>query len=496
MLRWASAPVVFLAIWLVFGLPLQKLPGGRFEDGKYRWGLPGLELSTSDRSYLDGWAEWNFRGIEMKVPTPDSGGYPEFRELVRMAAQVGEEHGCGRAMWEYEHDRLQGYGTPMAPMLLPHFTDGCIGSMEGLYFEASSTTPFHFLNQSALSRSPSRAQRGMPYTGFDIDLGIAQLQLMGVRYYLAQTPEAVQAAQQHPALTEVAVSKGIDGGDGPWHMFLVADSELVEPLRYSPVVYENVGETQDEWLQPAAAWFNDPSGYDVLRAASGPDEWPRYRVPETAKLSRAELDKARAEAADGETVEDPTLPEPERVELPEVEVSNIEWGRESIEFDVDQIGVPVLVKVSYFPNWKVDGADGPYRVTPNLMVVVPTDTHVRLHYGYIGIDYVSYALTGIGIVALVFLFRATPARVSSPWWDPFRERRRRARPVFTFPDWPTLDAGSSTTDDASVFGAAAPDAWAPGGRTADDVIGEAADGSAADERPPAPRDASGEGSEA
>jgi len=36
-----------------------------------------------------------------------------------------------------------------------------------------------------------------------------------------------------------------------------------------------------------------------------------------------------------------------------------------------QIGQPVLVKVSYFPNWKASGAKGPYRVTPNLMVVIP-----------------------------------------------------------------------------------------------------------------------------
>src|SRR5690606_30493885 len=115
-----------------------------------------------------------------------------------------------------------------------------------------------------------------------------------------------------------------------------------------------------------------------------------YRVPETAKLTRKELADERAKAAEtGETIEDPTLPEPARVALPEVEVTNIEWGRDTVEFDVDQVGVPVLVKVSYFPNWKVDGADGPYRVTPNLMVVVPIDDHVRLHYGYIGIDYVS-----------------------------------------------------------------------------------------------------------
>jgi hypothetical protein len=70
--------------------------------------------------------------------------------------------------------------------------------------------------------------------------------------------------------------------------------------------------------------------------------------------------------------------------------------------------VPVLVKVSYFPNWHVEGADGPYRVTPNLMVVVPTDTHVRMHYGYTGVDYLAYGLTAIGIVLVVMLFRLRP----------------------------------------------------------------------------------------
>ena len=45
------------------------------------------------------------------------------------------EHGCGRALWENNGDNGK-YGTTMALMLLPHWTDGCIASMEGLFFEA------------------------------------------------------------------------------------------------------------------------------------------------------------------------------------------------------------------------------------------------------------------------------------------------------------------------------------------------------------------------
>ena len=51
----------------------------------------------------------------------------------------------------------------------------------------------------------------------------------------------------------------------------------------------------------------------------------------------------------------------ERVDLPQVNVSNIEVEEQSLSFDVDKVGVPVLVRVSYFPNWNATGADGPYR---------------------------------------------------------------------------------------------------------------------------------------
>ncbi len=74
----------------------------------------------------------------------------------------------GESEWEYEAEE-DGFGTPMALMLLPHWTDGCIGSMEGLFFEASATTPFHFLTQVELSAAPSAAQRDLPYGTFDID---------------------------------------------------------------------------------------------------------------------------------------------------------------------------------------------------------------------------------------------------------------------------------------------------------------------------------------
>ncbi len=66
--------------------------------------------------------------------------------------------------------------------------------------------------------------------------------------------------------------------------------------------------------------------------------------------------------------------------LPSVTVTRVNVGLQSLSFHVSRAGVPMLVKISYYPRWHVTGATGPYRVSPNLMVVVPTSHDVSLNY--------------------------------------------------------------------------------------------------------------------
>ena len=82
-------------------------------------------------------------------------------------------------------------------------------------------------------------------------------------------------------------------------------------------------------------------------------------------------------------------------------VSDVVQGRNSVSFRVDTVGTPVLVRTSYFPNWSVSGAKGPYRVAPNMMVVVPTENEVKLSFGWSLLDVVAYVLTAVGIYVLV-----------------------------------------------------------------------------------------------
>lgn len=339
--------------------------------------LPASALSrvgvTVGANQPSAWAAWNYSGYQRK---PD---YPEYHAVIQMMSRVGAEHGCGRAMWEYDPS-LNRFGTTMSLMLLPFWTNGCIASMEGTLFESSATTPFHFLNQNELSVSPSDAVSGLPYGGLNVDLGIAHLQQLGVRYFLASSTTVEQAAAANPSVTEIAST-------GPWNtayngetlnttwkVYEIKDSGLVQPLVDQPVVWQGVGPGQGSWLNPAVSWYDTPSRWSVVPAAGGPSSWARVPVGDKHPTARP---------------------------VAATSVSRVSVTDSSISFHVDRTGTPVEVKVSYFPNWTATGAEGPWRVAPNLMVVVPTSHDVTLNYTATTGDRVGQLVTVVSVVVAV-----------------------------------------------------------------------------------------------
>ncbi len=131
--------------------------------------------------------------------------------------------------------------------------------------------------------------------------------------------------------------------------------------------------------------------------ADGPSAWQRVTVaPDGPKTDDRHLARVKPQ----QTIEQSSLPT--------ATVSNVVQKDNSISFSVDKVGVPVLVKVSYFPNWKATGAQGPYRAAPNYMVVVPTKNRVTLTYTTSNIEYLGYVLTLLGIVLVFVLWRKGP----------------------------------------------------------------------------------------
>ena len=376
-----------LGVLIVLGFMFQVLPGGGITTHNgaqvYGWG-PFKATSTNVRASGDGWSSYNFTGYEGRGVA-----YAEYQSIVQAMESLGTDpsHGCGRALWENSPDNGQ-YGTTMALMLLPFWTDGCIGSMEALFFEASGTTPYSFLATAAMSKQSSNPVRELRYVDNNASVGVRHLQDLGVKYAMVRTEEAKVEARQQPELTLVASS-------GPWEVFEVTGAEIVVPLDVQPVVVNSrAGDQRERHLELGTSWFQNPTDWAALPADDGPASW--QRIDAVVDVSRQE----GVPGGPGRRVDIVVPGEPiERVELPSIEVSNVVIDQNSIEFDVDQVGVPVLIRVSYFPNWSVTGADAVYRVAPNAMVVVPTSEHVSLSFGRTGLDWVTVllSLAGIGL---------------------------------------------------------------------------------------------------
>ena len=103
----------------------------------------------------------------------------------------------GRLLWE-GNTQLNVYGSPLALMLLPYWTDERITSMEGLYYEASATTPYHFMVAATVAApgNASNAVRGVPYRDFSqfSTMGVPRLQVLGVRYLAVHSDQAKASA--------------------------------------------------------------------------------------------------------------------------------------------------------------------------------------------------------------------------------------------------------------------------------------------------------------
>ena len=313
--------------------------------------VPGLIPSvasaiglTTTGNQVSAWAQWNYSGYQGKP------AWPEYHDLMTTMGQVAKRYGCGRAMWEYNINENR-FGTPMALMLLPYWTNNCVDSMEGLFFESSATTPYHFLNQAELSAAPSNPQVGLPYGQLNVVEGVQHLQMLGVRYYIAYSPLAIGEADGDPALRYVAETKNWPSPGVRWRIYLIRDSPVVEALAHLPNVIANSA-TRIQWLNANVTWWTNPKLWPVLAAASGPTSWPRASGVKRMKV----------------------------VAVKPTTVSHVVVATQSVSFHVTRLGTPVLVKVSYYPRWRASGATGPYRVSPNLMVVVPTSHDVTLTY--------------------------------------------------------------------------------------------------------------------
>jgi hypothetical protein len=215
------------------------------------------------------------------------------------------------------------------------------------------------------------------------------LELFNVKEVIAVTDKVKAALGSNPGYRE-------EGEIGPYKIFQVrqGNGQYVVPLRYQPALV-----TDGDWKRLAYDWFQKPEWLEVPLLFPRPGD----TVPPGAVPFR-------------DLMEGPV----KQVLSPECHVKDA-LSNEEVQFETECPGRPHLIKISYHPKWRVEGAETIYLASPAFMVVYPTSRHVRLVFGNRWPDYVGRAATAIGIVWLMaqaMTFRIRRRYLGSPPMDP------------------------------------------------------------------------------
>ena len=327
-------------------------------------GLVLLAVVHADASskLLRFWVDWNYTGLELKQ------GWPAFRELMdRIRGGVGDP----RVAVEYsqQHEKT---GSIRVYETLPFFSGR--STLEGVYNQASLQTHAVYYLASELDAVSPNPFRKRAYSGFDTDNALRHLRLFNVRDVVALSPKLVASLERRGDVEAM-------GRIPPYSLFRLKDSGpgYVEPLAFAPVRSSPRGwrEKSYRWftrkpLSPALLVFSDDPRFEVVE----PDEW----------------------------LAPPLVPLAAGVQVEE------QVRDEELRIHTSRPGHPLLVKISYHPRWRAEGADGPYLVSPALMLVVPRQSDVRLYYSRGWSDAAGAALSLAGLLVVAAgLRRRRPA---------------------------------------------------------------------------------------
>ncbi|MDC3226516.1 hypothetical protein OBA39_00210 [Acidimicrobiaceae bacterium] len=292
-----------------------------------------VSIIFSTVSFLPHWLNWNFTGYE---------GKNDWTQIENLYSKLADLE-PGRIMWEPNSD-MNKYGTPMTLMTIPYFTEHT--SMEGLYFDSSITTPFHFISVSGLAKRPSNPVGGLSYINNQFDQGVEHLNHLGVDYFISYTEEIESKAMDSEKLILLFSSE-------PFSVFKVNSSKV--ELIYQDIKIFSKASTQDGILSSILRDTDINNFFD--KAYESFDELDKKRVIEVSNGMNIVSSKKN-----------------------DLQITDLNITNNKISFFTNSPGELHLIKVSYFPNWKITNGKGPFRTSPSFMSVIPDNKYVEITF--------------------------------------------------------------------------------------------------------------------
>jgi 6-pyruvoyl-tetrahydropterin synthase related domain len=316
--------------------------------------LAAILWSDGQSRVLRSWIAWSHSGLEAKDLAP---AFRRVNETLRGGVddpRVAVEYGTVH----------EGAGSVRIFDTLPCFSGR--SALEGVNNQASIGAHAVYYLLSLLGETSPNPFKSREYGHFDPDEAMSRLRLFAVGDVVAVSSRLAEAFDRRADVQRTATIH-------PYTVFHLRETPgYVEPLRFTPVRSPLAG-----WRDKSYRWFTRnplPKAFLVFTddprfTLVEPDEW---LAPPAVPLK------------DPDAVEATALVAPERILV-----------------TTNRVGHPLLLKVSYHPRWRAENAEGPYLVSPGLMLVVPRAPRVTLTYaGRDGSDAVGLTLS-LGALALI-----------------------------------------------------------------------------------------------
>lgn len=358
--------------WVSYGVDELPLLGPK---------LRGVEFLSQGVRDVPVWIRWNYEGLEAKR---------DWKLLKELWQHLSSLKPDGRINFEYTpiDNGLAAYGkfgTPRVFEVTPIFTNRSV--MEGLLLESSLTFPFFFYIQREVSKDCWWPGFGIEVPSLNLERGARDMWLYNVKYFIASSEVVKAKARESPSYELLTAVEGFEV------YRLNEDSSYVDPLIREPILV-----VTDNWEKFAFRWISSDHNLTLLVFSRDLDsyELERFRLIVLDKPVKIQ-EKPGVMYFEGER----WLEAMKEAKVYEEACWAEEVVREEeVLINTSCVGRPLVVKISYFPNWQVEGAKKIYLATPSLMLIFPEKGVVRIHYGSLPVDWFGVLCSVAGIILL------------------------------------------------------------------------------------------------
>jgi hypothetical protein len=316
-------------------------------------------------TFIPGWIKWNYEGLQRKASWP---------LLQAVTKAVAGPISAPRVAYENspQHDR---FGSMRVFENMGILSGRA--TLEGVLLQTAVNSPFIYWLQSQISKQGTGVIPGYTYPQTDLARATPRLALYNAHDMIALTPEVTKALEGDPRWVRTFQQQGYS----VFHM-KDADPHYVRVPKFRPVLVEAT-----PWKRAFHRWFATDSVLDVpIVPAARVTDAERGRFP----LRSASPTDLPREPIDADCRIDETI------------------DHSRIEFTTTCAGLPHIVAVAYYPNWRVQGASAVHLVSPSFMLVFPDGPRVTLTYRRIAIDWIGIGLTLLALAVCVATKQRAP----------------------------------------------------------------------------------------